>query len=98
MSGISAEYRSKVHSYTTTYQQGTFFGDYCNLAMNLILQWPNDGTTELVYGKLPGGVYEGNTEVCTYSHCPCLHFLEIVMFIHSYRFNSSLHADLVQVN
>jgi len=62
LTGISLESRTHVHSYTTTYKQGNFFGDYCNLAVNLILQWPNDGTTELTYGKLPGGFYEGNTE------------------------------------
>jgi len=62
LSGISLESRKAVHSYTTTYNLGTFFGDYCSLPMNMVLQWPNDGTTELTYGKLEGGVYEGNTE------------------------------------
>jgi len=62
LTGISTEHRAVVHSYTTTYKQGNLFGDYCNLAMNILLQWPNDGTCELTYGKLPGGVYEGNTE------------------------------------
>jgi len=54
--------RKAVHSYTTTYQQGNFFGDYCSVPMNVLLQWPNDGTTELKYAKLQGGTYEGNTE------------------------------------
>jgi hypothetical protein len=62
LSGISMENRKVVHSYTTTYKQGNLFGDWCSLPMNLILQWPNDGTTELKYAKLDGGFYEGNTE------------------------------------
>jgi len=62
LTGISPESRKDVFSYTTTYKQGNFFGDYCNLPINLILQWPNDGTTELKYGTLKGGNYQGNTE------------------------------------
>jgi len=62
LTGINLEARKLVHSYTTTYKLGNFFGDWCNLPMNIILQWPNDGTTELAYAKLPGGVDQGNTE------------------------------------
>jgi len=62
LAGISMASRSKVHLYTTTYEQGTTFGDYCNLAMNIVLQWPNDGTCEIKYGTLPGGVYMGNKQ------------------------------------
>jgi len=62
LAGISNEARQDVHFYTTTYQQGNFFGDWCSLPMNLILQWPNDGVVELVWAKLPGGVSMGNKE------------------------------------
>jgi hypothetical protein len=62
LSGISVETRKDVHYYTTTYQQGTFFGDYCNLPINLILQWPNDGTTETKYANLVGGQNLGNKQ------------------------------------
>jgi len=62
LSGISMESRKSVHFYTTTYQQGNFFGDYCSLPMNVLLQWPNDGTCELKYAVLPGGNNEGNTQ------------------------------------
>jgi len=62
LSGITNDVRKQIHYYTTTYKQGTFFGDYCSLVTNLILEWPNDGTAELVYSKLAGGVYEGNKE------------------------------------
>lgn len=62
LTGISNDSREAVHFYTTTYKQGNFFGDYCSLPMNVILQWPNDGTTELKYATLPGATNEGNTE------------------------------------
>lgn len=62
ISGISSATRAKIHYFTTTYQQGNFFGDYCSLPMNLVLQWPNDGITELEYAQLPGANNGGNTE------------------------------------
>jgi len=40
----------------------SFFGDYCNLAINLVLQWPNDGTAEIKYAKITGGNNMGNTQ------------------------------------
>lgn len=64
LSGIDKETRKNVYFYTTTYQQGKVFGDYCNLAVNAILEWPNDGITELRLGKLDGANYMGNKEVC----------------------------------
>jgi len=62
LSGITTEHRKEVYYYTTTYEQGKFFGDYCNLAINFLLEWPNDGTTELQYAKLTGGNNMGNKE------------------------------------
>jgi len=62
LSGISADSRDEVHFYTTTYKQGNFFGDYCNMAVNMVLEWPNDGTSEYVYTDLVGGHDEGNTQ------------------------------------
>jgi len=60
--GIAPQTAAAVYYYTTTYVQGKFFGDYCNLATNLVLSWPNDGVTEYEYGQLPGGQNQGNTE------------------------------------
>jgi len=51
-----------VNFYTTTYVQGKFLGDYCNLATNLVLKWPNDGVAEFELSQLPGGQNMGNTE------------------------------------
>jgi len=62
MAGISAEARKGVSYYTTTYEQGKFFGDWCNLIMNAVLEWPNDGTTEIENAHVTGGTYMGNTQ------------------------------------
>jgi len=62
LTGISPETTKDVWFYTTTYEQGTFFGDYCNLPINLVLKWPNDGTTEIYYSTIPGGNNMGNTQ------------------------------------
>jgi len=62
LTGISPAIASKVSFYSTSYEQGSWMGDYCNMAINLILQWPNDGTTEIQYCKLPGATYLGNTQ------------------------------------
>jgi len=63
LAGVTKEHISMINYYTTTYErQGKFFGDYCNLAVNLLLQWPNDGTAELEYAQLKGAVYHGNKE------------------------------------
>jgi len=62
LTGISVSTRNQVHYFTTTYEQGNFFGDYCSLPMNLVLEWPNDGVTEFVNAKLKDAVNEGNTE------------------------------------
>jgi len=60
--GITTDTRNEVNYYTTTYEQGSWFGDYCNLAVNLVLKWPNDGTSELSLTGLRGGHNQGNTE------------------------------------
>lgn len=62
VSGISMDTRADVHFFTTTYKSGTFFGDYCSLPMNLVLQWPNDGVTEQTYATLAGAQNMGNKE------------------------------------
>lgn len=59
---ITPDTRDDIYYYTTTYKQGNFFGDYCNMAINMILEWPNDGTTEFEYADLIKGNFMGNTE------------------------------------
>jgi len=62
LAGITAESRKEVNYYTTSYEQGSFFGDYCNMAINAVLEWPNDGTTEIQYASLSGATSKGNTQ------------------------------------
>eukprot|EP01117_Protostelium_nocturnum_P018008 TRINITY_DN742_c0_g1_i1.p1 TRINITY_DN742_c0_g1~~TRINITY_DN742_c0_g1_i1.p1 ORF type:complete len:682 (-),score=243.01 TRINITY_DN742_c0_g1_i1:71-2116(-) len=62
LSGITQATREQIYYYTTTYGSGGFFGDYCSLPMNAILEWPNDGTTELDNAILQGGHNMGNTK------------------------------------
>jgi len=62
LSGLDAENHKEVYYFTTTYEQGKFFGDYCNMAINMILDWPNDGTTEMKYATLTGANNMGNKE------------------------------------
>lgn len=62
LAGITSETKKNVFFYTTTYKQGNLLGDYCNMAINMILQWPNDGTTELDYAQLSGANNMGNKQ------------------------------------
>jgi len=59
---LSSTTRSHVNYYTATYNQGNFFGDYCNLAANMMLEWPNDGTAEIEYTDLKGAINRGNVQ------------------------------------
>jgi hypothetical protein len=62
LAGITPETKKELYYFTTTYKQGTFFGDYCNLAVNFVLKWPNDGTAELTLSQLSGANNMGNKE------------------------------------
>jgi len=62
LTGLSMENRAEIYYYTTTYKLGNLFGDYCNMAVNMVLEWPNDGVTEFDYAQLEGGNNMGNKE------------------------------------
>jgi len=62
LAGIHEDHPQYVYYYTTTYKQGNLFGDYCSMAINALLQWPNDGVSEIKFSSLPGGNSMGNTE------------------------------------
>jgi len=51
-----------VYFFSTTYKHSSYVGDYCCLAVNSVLKWPNDGTTEYDRSKLPGSHDMGNTD------------------------------------
>eukprot|EP01113_Clastostelium_recurvatum_P023978 TRINITY_DN285_c0_g1_i1.p1 TRINITY_DN285_c0_g1~~TRINITY_DN285_c0_g1_i1.p1 ORF type:complete len:679 (-),score=177.83 TRINITY_DN285_c0_g1_i1:96-2132(-) len=62
ISGISMYYRQRTFYWTSTYLRNQALGDYCNLAINAILEWPNDGTSELAFTNLPNAYSMGNTD------------------------------------
>jgi len=62
LAGVTQQAQRSVHYYTTTYEQGKMFGDWCSLPMNALLEWPNDGTCEIEHASLPYGNYMGNTQ------------------------------------
>ena len=53
LAGISEASRSNVFYYTTKWKDSGLI-KYCNLASNLVLTWPNDGTAEFEMCQLPG--------------------------------------------
>jgi pimeloyl-ACP methyl ester carboxylesterase len=75
LSGISHESRSQVYYYTTTYELGldALFDPFCLATVNLLLDWPNDGVTELDNAHLSGGNYMGNTE--GQCHCDGMYYM-----------------------
>jgi pimeloyl-ACP methyl ester carboxylesterase len=64
LSTVSEACAADTYYYTTTYKLkgGSWLGEWCNLATSMVLEAPNDGTTELVFADLPGGHNMGNVE------------------------------------
>jgi hypothetical protein len=50
--------RQEVTFYTTQYKDWS----WCNIAVNAVLSWPNDGTSENKYSTLVDGVNGGHTK------------------------------------
>ena len=62
LAGISTTSRAKVNYYTTAFRTTNWYtNDYCNVATDLVLSDPEDGTTEQAYGQLSGGINRGHT-------------------------------------
>jgi hypothetical protein len=57
LAGIPTAARQQVFYYFTYYRQGSFpyLNNYCNLAANAVLSWPNDGVVEVGRAVLPSG-------------------------------------------
>ncbi len=56
IAGISQASMQQTNYYTTQYKAGGLFGQgWCNMAVNLVLKRPNDGTAEQPYSTLPFG-------------------------------------------
>nr|WP_221282009.1 choice-of-anchor X domain-containing protein [Chiayiivirga flava] len=61
LAGIPTSARAKVNYYTTSFRSTNWYtNDYCNIASDLVLSDPEDGTTEQVNGQLPGAVNRGH--------------------------------------
>jgi len=60
LSGIPTWARSKVNYYTTSFTTKWWRYDYCNIATDLVLSDPEDGTTEKSRGQLSGAVNRGH--------------------------------------
>lgn len=62
LAGIPASARAKVNYYTTSFKLTNWYtNDYCQFATDLVLNDPEDGTTEQVYGQLPSGINRGHS-------------------------------------
>lgn len=62
LAGISTASRAKANYYTTAFRTTNWYtNDYCQVATDLVLNDPEDGTTEQVNGQLSGGVNRGHT-------------------------------------
>jgi len=65
---ITSDSQLDLWFYTTQYETG-YLINYCNLPLNLILEWPNDGTTELDYAFMAYGTNMGNFEGECHTEC-----------------------------
>ncbi|UXI66241.1 choice-of-anchor X domain-containing protein [Tahibacter amnicola] len=62
LAGIPTTRRAKVNYYTTAFRTTNWWtNDYCNVATDLVLNDPEDGTTEQTNGQLSGAVNRGHT-------------------------------------
>jgi len=60
LAGIPSWARAEVNYYTTSFTDVWWRWDYCNIASDLVLSDPEDGTTERTYGQLPGAINRGH--------------------------------------
>jgi hypothetical protein len=61
LAGIPTASRAKVNYYTTSFTLTNWYtNDYCQIATDLVLSDPEDGTTEQAKGQLTGGVNRGH--------------------------------------
>ena len=62
LAGIPVEARAKVYYYTTSFATTNgYTNDYCDVATDLVLSDPEDGTVEQVNAQLPSGHNMGHT-------------------------------------
>ncbi|GAM21029.1 hypothetical protein SAMD00019534_042040 [Acytostelium subglobosum LB1] len=71
LNSIPADKRALVYFTTTQYGTGALV-NYCNLAANSVLSWPNDGVTDSDHNFLPGATFANHFK--GWCHSPDLHF------------------------
>ncbi|MBK8284691.1 MAG: conditioned medium factor [Ahniella sp.] len=60
LAGISTTSRAKVNYFTTSFTDRSWVYDYCNVATDVLLSDPEDGTTERAKGQLSGAINQGH--------------------------------------
>ena len=60
LSGIPGWARSRVNYFTTSFTDKWWRYDYCHLVTDLLLNDPDDGTTERSRGQLSGAINRGH--------------------------------------
>ena len=60
LAGIPTTRRAKVNYYTTSFTDRSWVYDYCNMATDVLLSDPEDGTTEKAKGQLSGAINQGH--------------------------------------
>ena len=60
LSGVPTWARNAVNYYTTSFTDKWWRYDYCHLVTDLLLNDPDDGTTEKSYGQLSSGINRGH--------------------------------------
>ena len=60
LSGVPSWARNAVNYYTTSFKDNWWSYDYCHLVTDLLLNDPDDGTTEKAKGQLSSGVNRGH--------------------------------------
>nr|WP_306673759.1 choice-of-anchor X domain-containing protein [Tahibacter caeni] len=89
LAGIPTSSRAKVNYYTTSFRTTNWWtNDYCQIATDLVLSDPEDGTTEQTNGQLSGGVNRGHTT----GQCHTSGMRDPAQYLDSSR-NSTMNAN-----
>lgn len=89
LAGIPTAKRAKVNYYTTSFTLTNWYtNDYCQIATDLVLSDPEDGTTEQAKGQLSGGVNRGHVT----GQCHTASMRDPAQFLNTSR-NSTMNTN-----
>ena len=89
LAGIPNSSRAKVNYYTTSFKSTNWWtNDYCNMATDLVLSDPEDGTTEKVNGQLPGAINRGHAT----GQCHTANMRDPAQYLNSAR-NATMNSN-----